>query len=293
MEVSSMSRRDLKTHCINGHEFKPGSFRRTRKGYRICTVCLNARAIARYRKRREGIPPKPEFVPTIPEGLKIPTVCSKGHPVTLATTRIISGRWFQCRTCRTGYMQKFHAKEATETEVRNVITALRAGRTLTDCYGIRAGKVSTRDALVDAKHMANFMRAHPKIRAKIKALAREVAYPIRLEAGRKATLTRTGRAPIIVAAPAIIRNDGRDAWEAVRRAVQYLPDDEQGDVMGLMFVAIGEGKLRLADCAARVKEFGKAHRYRPRVYGDRSLDAPLYDDGFLTLGDTVTHGLWQ
>jgi hypothetical protein len=24
-----MSRRDLKTHCVNGHEFKTGSFRRT------------------------------------------------------------------------------------------------------------------------------------------------------------------------------------------------------------------------------------------------------------------------
>jgi hypothetical protein len=35
------------------------------------------------------------------------------------------------------------------------------------------------------------------------------ASPIRLEAGRKALLTRTGRAPVIVAAPAIMHNDER------------------------------------------------------------------------------------
>jgi hypothetical protein len=63
--------------------------------------------------------------------------------------------------------------------------------------------------------------------------------------------------------------------------------------MSLMFVASAERRLRVPDCDARVEEFRKAHRYRPRVYGDRSLDTPLFEHGSMTLGDTITTGLWQ
>jgi hypothetical protein len=63
--------------------------------------------------------------------------------------------------------------------------------------------------------------------------------------------------------------------------------------MSLMFLAAAEGRLLLRDAATRLPEFIKLHRYRPRVFGDRSLDVPIFEDGATTFGDRITTGLWQ
>jgi hypothetical protein len=85
---------------------------------------------------------------------------------------------------------------------------------------------------------------------------------------------------IRVAAPAILRNDGADAWQAIRAATAHLGAD-QDDVASLMFVALGERRLKLSEALARVGEFVKLYRYRPRALGDAylSLDMTAGEDG--------------
>jgi len=85
-------------------------------------------------------------------------------------------------------------------------------------------------------------------------------------------------------------NNGVDAYEAVRQATSHLWEGDRDDVMSLMFLAISEGRLKLSDAQVRVGEFLKAHRRRPRVYGDErfSLDNPVGEDSGLTWLDTKT-----
>jgi hypothetical protein len=87
-----------------------------------------------------------------------------------------------------------------------------------------------------------------------------------------------------------MRNNGADAYEAVRQATSHLWEGERDDVMSLMFIAVSEGRLKLSDARARVGEFLKAHHYRPRVYGDArfSLDNPVGEDSGVTWLDTKT-----
>jgi hypothetical protein len=42
----------------------------------------------------------------------------------------------------------------------------------------------------------------------------------------------------LVAASALMRNDGVDAYEAVMKATAHLHEDDRGDVMSRMYVAI-------------------------------------------------------
>jgi len=52
-----------------------------------------------------------------------------------------------------------------------------------------------------------------------------------------------------------MRNNGADAYEAVRQATSHLWEGERDDVMSLMFIAVSEGRLKLSDARARVGEY--------------------------------------
>jgi hypothetical protein len=97
----------------------------------------------------------------------------------------------------------------------------------------------------------------------------------------------------LIAAPAILRNDGADAYEAITGATVSLWEGERGDVMSLMFVAVAEGRLLAREAAARLPEFLRQHRRQFSKFGPLSLDAPIFADSATTLGDTITTGLWQ
>jgi hypothetical protein len=100
------------------------------------------------------------------------------------------------------------------------------------------------------------------------------------------------------AAPAILRNNGADAYAAIIQATARLWQGERGDVMSLMFLAAAEGRLDPRDAVRRLPEFVKQHRqqfgrFRPEGLAPDSLDRPLFDDGTTILRDTITAGLWQ
>ena len=73
------------------------------------------------------------------------------------------------------------------------------------------------------------------------------------------------------------------------RATEGMWGDERGDVQSLMYIDLGEGKLKLSECTPeRAREYLKIHRRRPNVYGSYSLDTPIGDEGGITWLDTKT-----
>jgi hypothetical protein len=95
-----------------------------------------------------------------------------------------------------------------------------------------------------------------------------------------------------VAAPALLRNNGADAYEAIMSATQNLPLEIRSDVQGDMFIAVAEGRLKIADIRDRVHEFRNAHNRADRQsvfnpWGHLSLEKPLSEDGSLTLKDVL------
>jgi hypothetical protein len=99
-----------------------------------------------------------------------------------------------------------------------------------------------------------------------------------------------------IAASSLIRNNGADAYEAVRWATAHVSEDERADIMSIMFIAVAEGRLKLSEASARVGEFLRIHRRHPRVLGDKMLrlDAPLGEDSNSTWLDTLSDAdrLW-
>lgn len=137
------------------------------------------------------------------------------------------------------------------------------------------------------KAFGPFGTSHPRMGKRIKALTLQNRQPI-FEA-----VALKNRKKQLIAAPALLRNDGADAFEAITRATSHLWEGERGDVVSLMFVAVAEGKLLPRDAEKRLAEFVREQRRQFSKFGPVSLDAPAYSEGATTIGDLVTRGLWQ
>jgi len=71
-----------------------------------------------------------------------------------------------------------------------------------------------------------------------------------------------------------------------------FPDKD--DVVSDIFESLLNGSLQREDVSARVKHYVAAHnRMFPTKFAMRSLDARLFDNGMMTLGDTISRGLWD
>jgi hypothetical protein len=94
-----------------------------------------------------------------------------------------------------------------------------------------------------------------------------------------------------------LRNEAkREETNDYHRILAMLPAafPDRDDVVSDIFEALINGSLQRDQVRARVKHFVTAHnRMFPTKYAMRSLDAPVYDNGMMTLGDTVSRGLWD
>jgi hypothetical protein len=89
-----------------------------------------------------------------------------------------------------------------------------------------------------------------------------------------------------------VRDQNNDYYKIRAMLPANFPDKD--DVLNSIFVDLLTGSLHRKDVAARVASYIIAHnRMFPTKYAMRSLDAPLYNDGMMTLGDTITRGLWN
>lgn len=199
--------------------------------------------------------------------------CKNGHVRTANNTFYVEYGGCLVRRCKDCNKYARENRMPTIDRVRLSVASLHEGETLSSQGGYTLSI------------MRNFIRANPKIGNRIRAISEKNASAHR-SAGQRARRQ--------LAASSLTRNAGEDAYEAVRQATLHIPRDERDDVMSRMFIAIAEGRLRLSEARARVGEFLADQRYRPRVYGDFSLNSPIGDEDGVTWLDTKTDAdrLW-
>ncbi|MBR1328834.1 hypothetical protein [Bradyrhizobium ottawaense] len=199
--------------------------------------------------------------------------CMNGHIRMIENTFYEQHLGYLVRRCKDCIKIRRSLLMPSAEQVRASIASLHEGGTL-----------SSEPSHVQ-QSMRNFIRANPKLGNKLRAIS---------EKNASAHRSAAQRARRRFAASSLTRNDGEDAYQAVRLATAHLLKDERDDVMSRMFIAIAEGRLKLSEARARVGEFLKNQRYRPRVFGDYSLNSPIGDDDGVTWLDTKTDAdrLW-
>jgi len=252
-------------YCRHGHLWSE-NIRYDSRGYRVVAACKRASDKKRLSEPPSGSPKKP--------------FCPHGHPMIAGNIKWASG-WI-CVACKRACDRRTE-KPVTREKLERIFAALHEGKALAECYGKKNNRY-VGGKIVDSGALIKYLRENPRIGKRIRALSRT---------NRRTIMQAVADRKRIVAAPAIMRNNGADAYQAILRATANLWEGERGDVMSLMFVAAAEGRLKPKDAAARLPEFLRDHRRQFGKFGPVSLDQPLFDDGSVTLGDTITTGLWQ
>lgn len=202
--------------------------------------------------------------------------CKNGHIRTMENTFYVEYGGCLVRRCKDCNKNARENRMPTLDRVRVSVASLHEGGTLSS------------QGSYTLSVMRNFIKANPKIGGRLVTLSERNASAHRSAAQRRARRR--------MAASSLMRNNGEDAYEAVRRATAHVLEDERDDVMSRMFVAIAEGRLKLPDVGSRLGEFVADQRRRPRVYGEArfSLDSPVGEDGEMTWLDTKTDAdrLW-
>lgn len=204
------------------------------------------------------------------------THCAKGHPFTVENTIFEKGRGARmrrrCRTCYSATCSKNRKSgRVREATIRLVVNALEEGQTLNRIFG-RVGNRRVGTKVIDPQRYYHFCKHNPKIGRRLKLLAE-----------KNRLLQCADRSRRLIAAPSLMKNDGLAAYDVIMRATEGVWEGIRQDVIGDLFVAVGEGRLKLREIAARLPEFIAAHNKREKFsvfskYGHLSLDKPLYDD---------------
>ncbi len=220
------------------------------------------------------------------------THCLKGHPLSGDNLRISKGRK-ECRTCLRAWWRRSRlgGPPVGREVVERVLEALYHGKTINNIAGKRGIKY-VGGRIIRSERLLRFCADQPKLGRRILDLA---------EQNKKAVMLQINSRRRLVAAQCLLKNNGKDGWEAIMAATIRLPDFLRSDVQAAMFLAMAEGKLRPSDAASRVREFVTQHnrmftQYVPGTSNAGkmlSLDQPVYEDGMMTRADTVTRGLWE
>jgi hypothetical protein len=89
-----------------------------------------------------------------------------------------------------------------------------------------------------------------------------------------------------------VREESNDYYKIRATMPAGFPDKD--DVISAIFEDLLTGALRRDDVKVRVQSYVAAHnRMFPTKYAMRSLDARIFHDGAMTLGDTITRGFWD
>lgn len=253
--------------CRNGHPWKDHA-KFTYRGYRFCAVCARDRAEKRLATFTTG-------------------TCPQGHPRTRENVRISSQGSLYCFPC--AQVRNAQPRPVKPSHVKLIFQRLHEGQTISSLFGRQGGGYNRGCCVIDRDALVQFMKLHPRVGKKIQALGDKNRAAVRVQIGE---MNRKR------AAPAILRNNGADAYAAIMEATARLWEGERGDIVSLMFLAVAEGRLLPRDAVRRLPEFVRQHRrqfgkFRSEGLAPASLDRLLFDDGTMTLRDTITTGLWQ
>lgn len=219
--------------------------------------------------------------------------CVNGHP--WAENKVLRIRSFgvhrQCRQCaRNSELKYKKSSKVNRVVIERVIQALDEGQTLSRVCGGMKGKSYIGGKIIDIGKLKLFCASNPKLGNRIMK---------RAELNRSALYREVGERRRILAAPAILRNDGHALMGAIARVTRNLPRFIRDEVTSQICLEAAEGRLKIADVPERVKAFVSKHNsqyggFVPVIGGFMySLDKKLNEDGgSTTLGDIVSEGLW-
>lgn len=216
--------------------------------------------------------------------------CAHGHAYTLENTRYRKDRngylYRQCRACDAAQQRAYTLKgKLTENKVRVIFQALAEGKTLSNIIGVRGNRY-VGSQIIGSTALFAFMKVNPKVAVRMRLLSKKNALAT--------------QPPRLVAAPALMKNNGHSAYDAIIAATRNVFVGIRQDVMGDLFIAVGEGRLKLHEIVARLPEFVAAHNKREKLsvfskYGHLSLDKPIFDDENGSQYDRIAEdrGLWK
>jgi hypothetical protein len=275
-----------RAHCKHGHD--PEHQTRNARGHHTCGLCARA-AKAKFElvhsdkniTHSESIKANSA---RLAEQRRCSPTCLHGHPWVNNTVFYSDTR--RCLECsRIRDKKKGKGRVASQEMVSRVLEGLSHGLTLHQMTSsdIKKGVYRPHDGIkkiASLSRLNSFFEAHPKLGKRIRETSKKNA--IR-------NLRDSNQSTRAMAAPALLRNNGVDSFEAVQRATVGIWEDDRGDVQALMWIAIVENKLSLRDCTpAKANEYLKIHRRRPNVFGSYSLDTPIGEDIGMTWLDTKT-----
>lgn len=267
-----------RSQCKNGHPYVEGSFT-IRDGGRICRACRKMHRQAFQLKERERRKAEGTYLPRTGER----THCARGHEFSVENTLFCNvgnnGRKRICLTCRVEWSKACSRKKSiSETTARLVQEAILSGHNFAEITGESLkGKPIPR--ICSSSPLFYFRKANPEIDAKWRGMMAKLHKP---------------KSVRLIAAPAILKNNGFDAFEAIQSATRHLIEPLRGTVQSDMWLDVTEGRLMIRQIGSRLQDYIRKYNRDERHsvanrWGHRSLDAPMGDGGF-TLLDTLEDG---
>jgi hypothetical protein len=243
---------------------------------------------------------KPEIAEQARSLVRSRRVCRNGHLIAGDNIKIQNrnGLGIMTRLCRKCYLARRKRSDQGgvigELRLRRIITAVddhgASIANLTDTRAARA--IGIKKIVSRPRLMAFASNSDPRLARLGRLILKRAQDNADRQRNDRRVLLR------VAASPFVLRNDGAEAHEAIKRATAHIWEGDRGDVQGLMWLAALQGLLTRRDCTpAKANEYLRIHNHRPRTLGDArySLDATIGEDGTATWLDTKTdedHRLW-
>jgi hypothetical protein len=208
------------------------------------------------------------------------THCANGHSFAENARAVVQKRGLtrQCKACE---LMRYWRGGVMKAEVLEKVTA----RIVTGSSISSFTTAGTAGYLVKFETLARHRRENPEFDRLVIDATKDSNSRGQLRRWRK---IKTGR----------IREQNNDYYQIRAMLPANFPDRD--DIVSNIFEALLSGSLRREDVRTRIRQFINAHgrsfASKYAKFGPHrllSLDAPLFEDGNSTWGDTATHTLWD
>lgn len=228
--------------------------------------------------------------------MPLKTHCSQGHEFTVENTKWVN--YYRKpgdfrRRCRICFAAKFkvHRRNPTEHVVRKMFAGLANGFTISHLTMPRERPADC-DIRVGHEKWQGIKAKLPKIAARI----------IKLSIANRKLRLEERRRLYRVEAPAIVHRRIVDIWQLVQSLVPaHWSEDKRSETIARVGLELSDGRCAPTGAAIRAA-IQRASTDHNRMFSEWamgggsgkwvSLDAPRWEDGSTTVGDTVSQGLW-